>query len=178
LNQFTISVKAPFKDFSIINIYGDNVINDSWVPYTDIDKYQYHIVGQNVKQYSFGDVVRELRWMNDKLYIFEKGKAIKPIPYEGNLLILFDSRENLRSKLERTSMNMLNAELKVSFSLSNSNSLEFSIKDSPYRPKQIGNGRLIITGNNHTPVKFTGVLVASWIKSKRVIQCNKLHFKR
>ena len=55
-------------------------------------------------------------------------------------------------------MNMLNAELKVSFSLSNSNSLEFSIKDSPYRPKQIGNGRLIITGNNHTPVKFTGVL--------------------
>ena len=158
LNQFTISVKAPFKDFSIINIYGDNVINDSWVPYTDIDKYQYHIVGQNVKQYSFGDVVRELRWMNDKLYIFEKGKAIKPIPYEGNLLILFDSRENLRSKLERTSMNMLNAELKVSFSLSNSNSLEFSIKDSPYRPKQIGNGRLIITGNNHTPVKFTGVL--------------------
>jgi hypothetical protein len=158
LSQFTISVKAPFKDFSIINIYGDNVQSDSWVPYTDIDKYQYHIVGQNIKQYSFGDVVRELRWMNDKFYIFEKGRAIKSIPYEGNLLILFDSRENLRSKLERTSKNMLNAELKVSFSLSDGNSLEFSVKDSPYRPKQIDNGRVIITGNNRIPIKFTGVL--------------------
>ena len=71
LSQFTISVKAPLGLFYYKYIW-NNVQSDSWVPYTDIDKYQYHIVGQNIKQYSFGDVVRELRWMNDKFYIFEK----------------------------------------------------------------------------------------------------------
>ena len=112
LNQFTISVKAPFKDFSIINIYGDNVINDSWVPYTDIDKYQYHIVGQNVKQYSFGDVVRELRWMNDKLYILKKEKQLSQFHTKETCLYCLILVKICGQKLERTSMNMLNAELK------------------------------------------------------------------
>ena len=40
-NQFDLSIKAPFKDFSIKNIYGDDIEDDSWVPYSDIDKYQY-----------------------------------------------------------------------------------------------------------------------------------------
>ncbi len=157
-NQFDISIKAPFKDFSIKNIYGDDIENDCWVPYSDIDKYQYHLVGQDVREYTYGNVRRELRWKGEKLFIIEDGSILKSIPYEGSLLTLFDSREVLRSLLERTSQNMLNAEVKVQFVLSNGQKIKFEIKDSPLRPRQISDGRVVITGKNRKPVKFTGVL--------------------
>lgn len=157
-NQFTLSVKAPFKDFSIINIYGDNIENDSWVPYSDVDKYQYHLVGQDIREYIYGNVKRQLRWKGDKLHIIENDRSIKTIPYEGSLITLFDSREVLRSLLERTSQNMLNAEVKVQFTISDGKNINFSIKKSPFRPRQIDDGRVVITGNNRKPVKFTGML--------------------
>ena len=80
-NQFDLSIKAPFKDFSIKNIYGDDIENDCWIPYSDIDKYQYHLVGQDIKEYTYGNVRRELRWKGEKLYIIENGRALKTIPY-------------------------------------------------------------------------------------------------
>ena len=157
-NQFDLSIKAPFKDFSIKNIYGDDIEDDCWVPYSDIDKYQYHLVGQDIKEYTYGNVRRELRWKGEKLYIIENGRALKTIPYEGNLLTLFDSREVLRSLIERTSQNMLQAEIKVQFTLSDGTKISLGIKESPFRPKQITEGRVVITGNNRKPIKFTGVL--------------------
>lgn len=157
-NQFDISIKAPFKDFSIKNIYGDDVENDSWIPYSEIDKYQYHLVGQEIKEYTYGDTKRALSWRDNQLYIFENGKKLKSIPYEGSLLTLFDNREVLRSSLERTSQNMLDAEVKVQFSLAGGKKLTFGIKDSPLRLAQIAGGRVVITGNNRKPVKYTGVL--------------------
>lgn len=128
-NQFFLSVKAPFKDFSIINIYGDEILDDCWIPYSDVDKYQYHIVGQDIKEYKYGNIKRELRWKSDKLYIIEDGRSLKNIPYEGSLLTLFDSRETLRALLERTSQNMINAEVRVHFTLSDGKKICFSIKD-------------------------------------------------
>ena len=157
-NQFDLSIKAPFKDFSIKNIYGDDIEDDCWVPYSDIDKYQYHLVGQDIKEYTYGNVRRELRWKGEKLYIIENGRALKTIPYEGSLLTLFDSREVLRSLLERTSQNMINAEVKVQLTLADGKKITFGIKESPLRPKQIADGRVVITGNNRKPVKFNGVL--------------------
>lgn len=157
-NQFDISIKAPFKDFSIKNIYGDDIENDCWIPYSDIDKYQYHLVGQDIREYTYGNVRRELRWKGEKLYIFEDGRALKTIPYEGSLLTLFDSREAIRSLLERTAQNMLNAEVNVQFVLSNGQRIAFGIKESPFRPRQISDGRVVITGKNRKPFKFTGVL--------------------
>ena len=157
-NQFFLSVKAPFKDFSIINIYGDEILDDCWIPYSDVDKYQYHIVGQDIKEYKYGNIKRELRWKSDKLYIIEDGRSLKNIPYEGSLLTLFDSRETLRALLERTSQNMINAEVRVHFTLSDGKKICFSIKESPFRPRQLENGQIIITGNNKRPIKFNGVL--------------------
>lgn len=157
-NQFFLSVKAPFKDFSIINIYGDEILDDCWIPYSDVDKYQYHLVGQDIKEYRFGNIERELRWKSDKLYIIENGRSLKHIPYEGSLLTLFDSRETLRALLERTSQNMINAEVRVHFTLSDGKKISFSIKESPFRPRQLENGQIIITGNNKRPIKFNGVL--------------------
>lgn len=157
-NQFDLSIKAPFKDFSIKNIYGDDIENDCWIPYSDIDKYQYHLVGQDIKEYTYGNVRRKLRWKGEKLYIIENERALKTIPYEGSLLTLFDSREVLRSLLERTSQNMINAEVKVQLTLADGNKITFGIKESPLRPKQIADGRVVITGNNRKPVKFNGVL--------------------
>lgn len=157
-NQFDISIKAPFKDFSIKNIYGDDIENDCWIPYSDIDKYQYHLVGQDIKEYTYGNVRRALRWKGDKLYIIENGCTRKAIPYEGSLLTLFDSREAIRSLLERTSQNMLKAEIYVQFVLSSGQKITFGIKESPFRPLQISDGRVVITGKNKKPIKFTGVL--------------------
>lgn len=157
-NQFFLSVKAPFKDFSIVNIYGDEILDDCWIPYSDVDKYQYHLVGQDIKEYRFGNIKRELRWKSDKLYIIENGRSLKHIPYEGSLLTLFDSRETLRALLERTSQNMINAEVRVHFTLSDGKKISFSIKESPFRPRQLENGQIIITGNNKRPIKFNGVL--------------------
>lgn len=83
---------------------------------------------------------------------------MKNIPYEGSLLTLFDSRETLRALLERTSQNMINAEVRVHFTLSDGKKICFSIKESPFRPRQLENGQIIITGNNKRPIKFNGVL--------------------
>lgn len=157
-NKFFLSIRAPFKDFSIADIYGDKIQDDCWIPYSDVDKYQYHLVGQNIKEYKYGNIKRQLRWMSDKLYIIENGRSLKHIPYEGSLLTLFDSRETLRALLERTSQNMINAEVSVVFTLADGKQLRFSIKDSPFRPQQLENGQIIITGNNKKPVKYTGVL--------------------
>lgn len=157
-NQFVLSVKAPFKDFSIVNIYGDNIENDCWIPYSDVDKYQYHLVGQDIKELTYGNVSRQVRWKGDKLLVLENGQIQKWIPYEGSLITLFDSREVLRSLLERTSQNMINAEVKVLITLSDGKKVSFSIKDSPFRAMQKEDGRVVITGNNRKPVKFTGVL--------------------
>lgn len=157
-NQFHLSVKAPFKAFSIINIYGDNITDNSVVPYSDIDKYQYHLVGQDIKEYVYGDQKRELRWKNDNLYIVENGSYKKTIPYEGSLLTLFDSHEMLRSLLDRTSKNIIDAKIDVRFVLSNGKTLNFEIKESPYRPNQTKDGRIEITDSNKNLVKFKGVL--------------------
>lgn len=157
-NQFDISIKAPFKDFSIKNIYGDDIDADCWIPYSDLDKYQYHLVGQDIKEYTYGNIKRGLRWIEEKLYITENGSLLKTIPYEGSLLTLFDSREVLRSMLDYTSQNMLKAEIKVQFTLSDGSRINFGIKESPFRPRQISEGRVVITGNNKKPIKFNGEL--------------------
>ena len=141
-NQFELSIKAPFKEFSIKNLYGEEILNNCWIPYSDVDKYQYHLVGQNIRTYTYGNVRRELHWKGSKLFIFENGHALKPIPYEGSLLTLFDSREVLRSLMERTSQNMINAEVKAHFALADGRKLVFGIKQSPFRPRQIADGSL------------------------------------
>jgi len=157
-NQFTLSIKAPFKEFSIINLDCNPVSSDSWIPYTDLDKYLYHLVGQDVKEFTFGNIKRELRWLSDKLYIVENGTKIKAIPYEGNLLTLFGSREIIRAMLERTSQNMLNAIIPVTFITSDYQKLSFEIKDSPFRPKQLTDGKIVITTKGKKLLDFKGAL--------------------
>ena len=60
--------------------------------------------------------------------------------------------------LDYTSQNILKAEIKVQFTLSDGSRINFAIKESPFRPKQIADGRVVITGNNRKPIKFTGEL--------------------
>ena len=145
-------------EFSIDDIYGKNISNDTWVPYSEVDKYQYHLVGQNIKSYTYGNVVRELRWFSDKLYIVENGQRKKSIPYEGSLLTLFDNREVLRSMLDRTSKNMIEAEVPVTFTLSGGEQITFAIKDSPFRVKQFEDGKVFVTAKGGRLVNFKGVL--------------------
>lgn len=157
-NQFTLSVKAPFRDFSIVDTKGENITDGCWIPYSDIDRYQYHLVGKNIRKYTFGNIRRELRWIDGLLYIMENGHTLKQIPYEGSLLTLFGSREMLRSMLEQTSQSMIHAEIKVQFTLSDEEAVNFYIKESPFRPRQLSDGRVVITDNNRKPVKFMNTL--------------------
>ena len=158
-NQFHLSVKAPFKAFSIIDIYGNNISNNSVVPYSDLDKYQYHLVGQNIKEYTYANTVRSLCWKDDTLYITDKVQnTYKRIPYEGSLLTLFGTREDLRLLLDRTSKNIIEAKIDVNFVLSNGQTLHFEIQESPYRPNQTKDDRIEICDCNNNPIKFTGVL--------------------
>ena len=154
-NQFTLTVKAPFKVFSIVDQDGENIINGGCIPFTDVDKYQYHLVGQDIQTYRFGNIVRQLEWHEDKLFIKQNGKVIKKIPYEGSLLTLFDSRETLRSLLDHTSKNMLEAEIPVFFQINNIKSLQFCIKDAPYRVKQKDLEQVIFLANKK-PVRYKG----------------------
>ena len=157
-NQFVVTVRAPFKEFYINNIDDNRVDSDSWIPYADIDKYQYHLVGQDIREYTFGNCRRELRWICDKLYVIENGKKLRTIPYEGSLMYLFDSREVIRTILERTSQNMLKAEVEISFTTSSGSKLRFGIKKSPFRPKQQEDGRVVITSKYKKPIDFRGAL--------------------
>ncbi len=157
-NQFSLDIRAPFKDFSILDPNGQPLKTDTWIPYTDVDKYQYHLVGQDIRSYTFGNTCRELKWSDDKLYVMGLGRKLKQIPYEGSLLALFDSREVLRSMLERTSQNILDASVYVSFVTADGHRMDFAIKDSPYRAKQTEGGKVVIYGNNLHPVDFKGTL--------------------
>lgn len=155
-NSFNVSVKSPFKEFYIMDSDRNIVNNNSWIPYSDLDKYQYHIVGHNIKEYTFGDSRRQIKWIDDKLYILDNGSS-RHIPYEGSLLTLFGKREEVRALLERTSKNMLNATIPVNLVISNQQSFSFEIKDSPFRPIQIEN-RVFITAKDKSIIDFRGTL--------------------
>lgn len=157
-NQFTLNVKAPFKDFYIDDINGNILQSCSWIPYSDLDKIQYHLAGMDIRRYQFGNKIRRLEWFEDTLYIVDKDRQRKSIPYEGNLLQLLGTREQVRSMLERTSKNILWASIPVEFTLEDGTSLKFEIKDSPYRLTQEGN-KIVVTGNNRIPVNYQRTLL-------------------
>ena len=157
-NQFNIQIKAPFKEFAIFDTNGHAISSDYWIPFSDIDKFEYHLIGQDIREYTFGSHHRQLRWRNENLYVEENGKLLKMIPYEGSLLSLFDSREEFRLLLGRTSQNMLHAEVNVKFVTQDGKELSFAIKDSPYRPIQLEDGKIVITSKDKKIIDFKGKL--------------------
>lgn len=64
-NQFSVSVKAPFKEFAILDTDEKAISSNVWIPYIDLDKYQYHLVGQDVT-YTLGEIKRKLSWYENK----------------------------------------------------------------------------------------------------------------
>lgn len=157
-NQFFLSVKAPFRDFTIIGPDGNNIETDTFIPYTDIDKYQYHIVGLNIRSFIFANVYRQIKWIGEKLYIIEGDQKLRSIPYEGSLLTLFDSRENLRELLGKTSKGILDASIQATFVTENNQTFNIEIKESPYRAKQTEDGHVIIEGKDSQPIDYRGTL--------------------
>lgn len=153
-SQFDIQVKAPFKEFAILDNDDKAISSDCWIPYCDVDRYQYHLVGQDIREYTYGKHCRQLKWIEEKLYIKEDGKVLKSIPYEGSLLLLLGSREELRQLLGRTSQNMLDAEVAVCFRTEDEQKLSFAIKDSPFRPKQEEDGKVVITSMDKKVIDF------------------------
>lgn len=156
--QFTLTLRAPFKDFSILDADGNSVAETSMVPYGDLDKYQYHLVGQGIKGYSYGDTNRELRWEADKLYVYENGRMLRRIPYEGSLLTLFDSREVVRTLLDKTAKSILAASLRVDVEIDTRRKMVLLIKDSPYRIYQVSEKELVIRDDWGKPVHYPHTL--------------------
>ncbi len=146
-NQFLIHVKAPFKKFAILDTNDNAIDSESWIPYSEIDRFQYHLIGQNIR-YTYGGHQRVLKWIDGELCIMENlgfiKKTIKRIPYEGCLVSLFDSREELRLLMGYTSRDITGAEVKVTLRTQDGQFMKFAIKDSPYRVVQKEDGSMCI----------------------------------
>lgn len=156
--QFTLTLRAPFKDFSILDADGNPVPEITMVPYGDLDKYQYHLVGQGIKGYSYGGTNRELRWEADKLYVYEDGRMLRRIPYEGSLLTLFDTREVVRTLLDKTAKSILAASLRVDVEIDTHRRMVLLVKDSPYRIHQVSEKELTIRDEWNNPIRYPHAL--------------------
>ena len=158
-NQFYLSIKAPYKGFSIVDNDGQSIRSGCMVPYIDVAgcQYRYHIVGQERIRYIFGQVTRDLRWGENQLSIYEGERRLKAIPYEGDLLTLFQTDAGLQSLLERTARNILNAKVDVRFILPGGGELRFTIKEYPYIHRQESE-HVEITDSEGNPVNFRKTL--------------------
>lgn len=156
--QFRITVRAPFKDFSILDSDGNLVTGSCVIPYGDLDRYQYHIVGQGIKSYSYGGTHRELIWDGDKLQVYSDRHFLRTIPYEGSLVTLFDSREAVRSLLDKTSKGILQATVPVAIDIDSVNRMVLTIKESPYRVCQLNERDLCILDDGRRPVQYKHAL--------------------
>ncbi|MDD3944888.1 MAG: hypothetical protein PHS38_09255 [Bacteroidales bacterium] len=142
-NTFILNVKAPFTDFSISDENGILLENDRYIPYSDLDKFQYHIYGVKVRSFKFGGLERKILSLDNNLCVVGDSFR-KDIPFEGALIRLFDSRELIQSMLDRTSKNMLEAFVPVEFIVGNNRILNYEIKESPYIPQQKGDTLTIL----------------------------------
>lgn len=154
-NAFTLHVKAPFKEFSIEDENGNTITNGSVIPYADVDKYQYHLVGLNIRKMQFGKEIRSLKWNDGTLYMRDGNNRIQ-LSYEGNLSRLFGSREIIETMLDKTALSMLEAEVPVTIELSDNTTMSFSIRKAPYRPIE-KNGNIYILCN-YKPIEYKHTL--------------------
>lgn len=154
-NAFTLHIKAPFKEFSVEDENGTPINNGCTIPYSDVDRYQYHLVGTNIRKLLFGKEERSLRWSGNTLYMYYLDQRTT-MPYEGSLSRLFGSREVLRSMLDKTAMGMLEAQIPVRVELNDGRILTFIIKEAPYRPRE-EKGKVTITCNRQ-PVDYKHTL--------------------
>lgn len=153
-NRFDITVKAPFRTFAILDNYGKPVTSGSLMPYSKLEQYQYRIVGMDA-DLRFDPHDRRLLWQDDRGQLCmdyldpDTGDRVRSeiIPYEGSLPILFGSREEVKRLLERTSRNMYDAKIPVSFRYGNGRRFDFTIKEMPYRVEHRTDGTLAITSN-------------------------------
>ena len=149
-NAFTLTLKAPFKGFRILDEEGRAVASRALIPYVEADKYRYELVGQSLRSYTLGKRRRELRWVDDVLYLYENKEQIRPIPYTGCLTELFDSREALQQLLEQTSPNRHMAEIRVTFNTPADEKWSLIIKDEPYRIRQEEDQLIVFTDSKKT----------------------------
>lgn len=154
-NAFTLTIRAPFKDFSIFDSNGNNIDDDIYIPFADVDKYRYHCVGQDV-EYTFDNQEKHLWWINGKLNIVGEEEQ-KEILSEGSLLQLFGSRELLRNLLEHTAKDITRASIPVHFKYGVGKTLNFEIKESPYRIKQ-EEDTLRVLDKGDKPYHYEGAL--------------------
>lgn len=153
--QFILTVRAPFKDFSILDSDGNPISGSCVVPYGDIERFQYHLVGQGIKAYSYGDIRRELRWDTDgKLYIYEDGHVVRSIPYEGSLSTLFDSRESIRFLLDKTGKSIVDAAVRVVIEIDSIKRTVLTVKEFPYRISQETQRQLAVRNENGSLVDY------------------------
>jgi len=129
---FGISVRLPFVGFSIVDAEGNIVENGGTIAYADIDRYQYHIVGESVSQYTFGNICRKVEWNDNRLYIQENDQKQKSAPFEGCLTSLFGHRERVKSLLKEAG----NA-LEVVFTLANDETFSININTQAVAVKTV-----------------------------------------
>lgn len=160
-NQFSLSINAPYKTFSITNNLGKEIETNGLIPYSELETFRYNIVGYNNIEYSIGNISRRLGWNNNQLCVTEQNnnerRIVNHIPYSGKLLELFDSKEQIRAILDKTSKSIVRASVDIQFSVTEQNQFKLSIKDNPYNLRPTNDERLVMTIKKR-PLIYEGLL--------------------
>ena len=136
-NHFEISVKAPFCDFWIKDPDGNDVKYGSCIPLSDIERYWYHCVGVNFRYYYNYNEPDQLSFIcNDNVLSRSDGNRL-PILYEDCLTKLL-SKQDMLSILEKKSQSIGRSKIDVLFMINNRPTHRFTVKEFPYRAKQVG----------------------------------------
>jgi hypothetical protein len=155
-NSFTLHLRAPFREFSICDEDGNELPSDRFIPYSDLDRFQYHMYGVTVRSFEYGNERRKISITQNSLLI-TGADSKKDVPFEGTLQSLFDSKEQIRAILDRTSRNMLDASVQVTFVLDSGDTYCYEIKESPYRIGQEGD-TILIQGKDYQRIDYKHAL--------------------
>lgn len=136
-SQFSLNIKAPFREFFLIDDNGHRVENGCYIPFQDLSKYQYHIVGDVVRGIQFGGAKNEFGWFDEKLHIKgDEEPTSRIIPYEGSLATLFGSRKVLKEMLDKTSKGLPDALIPAVIKKTDGNEIRLTIKEFPFNAVQ------------------------------------------
>jgi hypothetical protein len=167
-NYFWLTIKLPFKAFSITDAFGNDINNGDSIPISAFERYSYHIVGYERIHFTFGGFHREITNENFGLSLnyrdINNENVRRRINFEGKLYNLFDSISKIKMLIDQTAQNILDRSVTIYFSQDNRRFFSFTVKDFPYRLGQDKENGRINVFQNEIPIDYHGMLRYSYIE--------------
>lgn len=134
-NPFQITIRAPFRQLTIIDGLGNKIHHNDYIPYTDYDLYRYIFFGQDRLRLQIGDETFRLFSSDTEGLRKKEGEILRDIiPYSGSLSRLIGSREEISLKFDEQCQDIINTQLNVELG-DNNEIYRLHIKENPYKLK-------------------------------------------